>query len=221
MEKVNKEAKPVVYGYCRVSTEQQDYHRQKLEILEYANKNNWTVSEFIKAKVGSKKTEGERGIDKLREAAEVGKINIIIFSELSRFGRSVGEIARLVESFANEYGVELHFIKENMKLCKGKRDISTKVILTMFSLLAEIERDLISERTKSALAALKATGVILGRPKMKSKLDIKESEIKGMVQIGVKQKSIAKKLNCTEATLSNWLKKYKKKWMVDSDDKTK
>ena len=137
---------------------------------------------------------------------------IIVFSELSRFGRSVGEIARLVETFINEYGIELHFIKENMQLRKGVRDIATKVTLTMFSLLAEIERDLISERTKSALAARKQAGVILGRPKLKSKLDNKEQEIRGLINLGVKQKAVAKKMDCTPATLSIWLKRKRKEW---------
>jgi DNA invertase Pin-like site-specific DNA recombinase len=219
MEKVNRETPPVVFGYCRVSTEEQDLQRQKLEILEYANKHGWTVEEFIKVKVGSSKTEAQRGIDKLREAAAAGKVDIIVFSELSRFGRSVGEISRLVESFVNEYGVELHFIKENMQLRKGPRDIQSKVTLTMFSLLAEIERDLISERTKSALAARKAAGVILGRPKMRSKLDIKTDDIRGMIAMSIKQKAIAKQIGCTEATLSKWLKHKRKKWMVDDSNK--
>jgi DNA invertase Pin-like site-specific DNA recombinase len=203
-----------VTGYCRVSTEKQELQRQKYEILEYANKQNLKVNKFILAKVGSKKSEAKRGIDKLKALAEAGKIDIILFSELSRFGRSVGEIARLVKTFVSDYGVELHFIKENMVLRKGQSNISSKVTLTMFSLLAEIERDLISERTKSALAARKKAGVILGRPKLKSKLDNKEDEIKAMIEMSIKQKAIAKKCDCTEATLSNWLKRKRKEWIV-------
>ena len=84
----------------------------------------------------------------------------------------------------------------------------------MFSLLAEIERDLISERTKSGLAACKARGIKLGRPPLKSKLDPKEEEIRGMIEIGVKQKAIARKVGCTEATLSNWLKRKRLQWAM-------
>ncbi len=211
--------KPVVFGYCRVSTEQQDLTRQKLEIHEYANHEGWKVEQIIKAKVSSRKAEGERGIDKLKAAAEAGEVNIVVFSELSRLGRSVGEIARLIDFFVKENGVELHFIKERLKLSKKAEDIPTKVSLTMFSLLAEIERDLISERTKSGLAARKAAGVVLGRPKMVSKLDPKEAEIHGMVKLGVKQKAIAKRIGCTEATLSNWLKRKRKEWMAGDEAK--
>lgn len=206
--------KPVVLGYCRVSTARQDLQRQKLEILEYANKQGWKIEDFIAVKIGSKKTHAQRAIDKLKELAESGKADIIVFSELSRFGRSVGEIARLVKNFVQDYGIELHFIKENMQLKKGKNDISSKVTLTMFSLLAEIERDLISERTKSALAARRKAGVKLGRPKMKSKLDSRENEIRKMIEMGIKQKAIAQKVNCTEATLSNWLKIHRKNWIA-------
>lgn len=85
--------------------------------------------------------------------------------------------------------------------------MQTKVMLTMFSLFAEIERDLISERTKDALAAKKEQGIKLGRPRGKSKLDTREDEIRGMFEMGVKQKAIALKFNCTEATLSHWLKR--------------
>jgi len=94
--------------------------------------------------------------------------------------------------------------------------------LTMFSLLAEIERDLISERTKSALAARRKAGVKLGRPMGKSKLDLKEEEIKGLVNMGVKQKRVALQMKCTEATLSNWLKRKRKEWMIiDGKEKEK
>lgn len=218
LEKVNRP--PVVFGYCRVSDSKKgDLQRQKLEIHEYANRHGWNIEQIIHAKVSSRKTEAERGIDKLRAAAEAGDVDIVIFSELSRLGRSVGEIARLVDEFVEKHGVELHFNHGNMKLTKGPKDMTTKVMLSTFSLLAEIERDLISERTKSALAARRAQGVRLGRPPMQSKLDPREDEIRGLVVMGVKQKAIAKKMACTEATLCNWLKRKRKEWMVGDDTK--
>jgi DNA invertase Pin-like site-specific DNA recombinase len=210
--KVNSAECPSVLGYCRVSTIQQDYERQKLEILEYANRNGWNVKDFIQTKVSCTKSEAERGLEKLKEAAMKGEVNIILFSELSRLSRSVGHIILLVERFVNDWNVELHFIKENMILRKGKNDIASKVMLTMFSLLAEIEHDLICERTRDALNARRLAGVKLGRPKLKSKLDNKEDEIKAMVQMGIKQIFIAKKMDCTEATLSNWLIRKRKEW---------
>ena len=136
----------------------------------------------------------------------------MVFSELSRLGRSISEICRQIDFLVDECGITLHFIKESMVLTSGKRDITTKVLLNTFSLLAEIERDLICERTKSALAARKAQGVKLGRPKGKSKLDSHEDEIRQFVDMGVMQKAIAKRFDCTEATLSNWLKRKKPEW---------
>ena len=203
---------PVVFGYSRVSSDKQELGRQRHEILEYANARGWTVERFISSKASSRKPEVERCIDTLKQAAQAGQVGIILFSELSRLGRSVGEIARLVEYFVNGCGVELHFIKEAMTLRRGKQDIGSKVTLTIFSLLAEIERDLISERTKGALAARKAAGVKLGRPAMTSKLDAHEDEIRQMVEQGIKQTVIANRVGCTEATLSNWLKRKRPEW---------
>jgi DNA invertase Pin-like site-specific DNA recombinase len=213
LEKLNRQQ--VVWGYCRVSDSKKgDLQRQKLEIHEYANKEGWNVEQIICTKVSSRKTEAERGIDKLKAAAEAGDVDIVIFSELSRLGRSAGEIARLIDFFVREHGLELHFNQPRIILTPKPMDTTTKVMLSTFSLLAELERDLISERTKSGLAARKAAGVVLGRPKMVSKLDPKEDEIHGMVKLGIKQKAIAKKMGCTEATLSNWLKPRKREWML-------
>ncbi len=201
-----------IWGYTRVSTEQQDYERQKLEILEYANLQGWKIDRFLQSKASSRKGEKERGVDVLKEAAEKGDVEVIVFSELSRLGRSVGEICRLINHLVDECGVALHFLKERLELQKGKMDIASKVMLTQFSLLAEIERDLISERTKSALAARKAQGVKLGRPAGHSKLDQHTEQIRKWVELGVTNKSIARNLNCAANTLSIWLKGKRKEW---------
>ena len=201
-----------IWGYTRVSTEQQDYERQKLEILEYANLQGWKIDRFLQSKASSRKGEKERGVDVLKEAAERGDVEVIVFSELSRLGRSVGELCRLINHLVDECGVALHFLKERLELQKGKRDIASKVMLTQFSLLAEIERDLISERTKSALAARKAQGVKLGRPAGHSKLDQHTEQIREWVELGVTNKSIARNLNCAANTLSIWLKRKRKEW---------
>ena len=201
-----------IWGYTRVSTEKQDYERQKLEILEYANLQGWKIDRFLQSKASSRKSEKERGVDVLKEAAERGDVEVIVFSELSRLGRSVGEICRLINHLVDECGVALHFLKERLELQKGKRDIASKVMLTQFSLLAEIERDLISERTKSALAARKAQGVKLGRPAGHSKLDQHTEQIRKWVELGVTNKSIARNLNCAANTLSIWLKGKRKEW---------
>lgn len=205
-----------VWGYCRVSTTEQDNKRQEHEILTYANERRLTVSRFVRSSVSSRKDETERGIDVLRSAAENGAIGSVIFSELSRLGRSVGEIARLV-AFFTSHNVTLVFLKESMTLGPSRNgDITSKVTLTIFSLLAEIERDLISERTKSALAVRKAAGVQLGRPSGKSKLDHHEPQIRQWVDLGVTQKAIARHLNCTDTTVSLWLSRNREKWATNT-----
>ncbi|MBL7146520.1 MAG: recombinase family protein [Phycisphaerae bacterium] len=209
---MKKGSETVVWAFLRVSTARQDIESQRNRILEYANDKGWQVQGFFETTISSRLMGKKRSITEFREQARDGKFGIVLFSELSRFGRSVGEIARLVDEFVEQYGVELHFIKENMILRKGKRDMSTKVMLTMFSLFAEIERDLISERTKDALAARKEQGVKLGRPKGKSKLDLKEDEIRHLIDLGVVQKKVAMKFGCTEATLSKWLSHKRKQW---------
>lgn len=146
-----------------------------------------------------------------------GDVDVIVFAELSRLGRSVGQIARLVKE-CTEQDVALHFIKENLALNNGHRDMSAKVILTMFSLLAEIERDLISERTKDALAACKARGVRLGRKPGVSKLDKDEAYIRERLQMGVSQNRIARDVGCTPVHLCNWLKRKKAQWKAEGTD---
>ena len=197
----------IVWGYARVSTVKQDADRQERDILKYANGQGWTVKRFVSSTVSSRRNEKERGLDVLKHAAASGEVNTVIFSELSRLGRSVGEICRLVNFFVEECLMTLVFVKENMTLRPGVRDVQTKVVLTMFSLLAEIERDLISERTKSALSAKRAAGVKLGRPMGKSKLDARADEIQQWLEMGVTKKAICRKVNCTEPTMWKWLKK--------------
>jgi DNA invertase Pin-like site-specific DNA recombinase len=202
-----------VWAYLRVSTSAQDDARQEHDILRYANSHGLTVTRFLRCSVSSRRAEEERSINVLKDAADRGTLGTVLFAELSRLGRSVGEIARLVAYFV-ERGVELVFIKEGMHLgvVGAALDISTKVTLTVFSLLAEIERDLISERTKSALAARKAAGVKLGRPMGKSKLDDHEPTIREWLRLGVTQRAICRHLGCAEPTLIKWLKRRRPQW---------
>jgi DNA invertase Pin-like site-specific DNA recombinase len=203
-------------AYYRVSTSRQDFERQKLDVFEYCNKHDYKIKKTVQCKVSSSGKRKERGIEDL-----IGTINepksprTIVFAELSRLGRSLREILELVDEFVQGNGCRLIFVKENLVLDKEVTDIASEVMLTIFALLAQLEKRLIRERIKSALSARKAAGVILGRPKMKSKLDTKEDEIRGMVKIGIKQKFIAKKIDCTEATLSNWMKRKRREWAVD------
>ncbi len=179
-----------VIGYARVSTQEQDLKNQRYEILSYASKNDLRITSWVEAKVSSRKTTKERQIDSLLDNLKEG--DTLIVAELSRLGRSVGQIAIIANTLVQS-GIKLICIKEGMKL-DGSPDIQTKVMLTMFSLFAEIERDLISERTKSGLAKARAEGRLIGRPKGlgKSALDGKEEEIKELLGKGVSKASISK-----------------------------
>ena len=152
----------------------------------------------------SRRTTKQRRIDELLE--NLSKGDTLIVSELSRLARSVGQIAILVDTLRDN-GVRLICIKEGIEL-NGKRDIATKTMITMFSLFAEIERDLISERTKEGLKRAKAQGKLLGRPKGslgKSKLDGKEAEIQGLLDKGVTKANIARILGVSWPTLQNFI----------------
>lgn len=193
-----------VVGYARVSTQEQDLKNQRYEILDYCSRNDLTVTSWVQIQVSSRKTTKVRLIDTLLEKLNCG--DTLIVAELSRLGRSVGQIAIIVNTLV-ETGVQLICIKENIKL-NGAPDIQSKVVLTMFSLFAEIERDLISERTKAGLARARAEGKLLGRPKGlgKSILDGKEEAIREFLRKGVSIASIAKIYECSWPCVNHFAK---------------
>ncbi len=193
-----------VIAYLRVSTGKQDLENQKLEIYNYSHKNSLIVDEFIEVAISSQKSSKQRKIDYLLDL--LVESDTLIVSELSRLGRSVGQIIQIMDQLVKS---KIHFIalKENIQI-SGEQDIQTKVMITMFSLFAEIERDLISERTKQGLAVAKAKGKQLGRPKGRghSKLDIHRDEIKTLLENGSTKTFIAKKFNTSYSNLYSWLK---------------
>ena len=133
--------------------------------------------------------------------------DVLLVSELSRLGRSVGQIISIVEKLIAK-SVRLVAIKEGIDLV-GTADLQTKVMITLFSLFAEIERDLISERTKEGVMAARAKGKILGRPKGvlgKSRLDGKEEEIRLLLQKRVSKSAIARILEVPDPTLRHFIK---------------
>ena len=138
-----------VTGYVRVSTVRQDADNQRHEILEYANKNHLHIDDFIEVEISSRRDKKQRRITELMEKLEPG--DTLIVSELSRLGRSTSEVIDIVnELIAKE--IKFIAIKQGLSI-SGQHDIQSKVMVTMFSLFAELERDIISERTKTALAA--------------------------------------------------------------------
>ncbi len=191
-------------GYLRVSTANQDIDKNKSDILLFANDKgiepvSW-VWEIISGRINWKK----------RKIAEVllklGKGDNIIVSELSRLGRSMLECMEIL-AVASEKQINIYAIKGNWQLDSS---IQSKIIAMAFSMAAEIERDLISKRTKEALAAKKKQGIQLGRPKGtgKSKLDAYRPEIEALLANGSTQKFIAIRYQTCETNLSRWLKRH-------------
>ena len=169
--------------YLRVSTPQQDVSSQRLAILEYARTHDIRIDDFIEATASGQASEKRRRLDELTSVLQRG--DRLVVSELSRLGRSLGQIVTILDALAKA-GVAFVALKENIRV-EGKRDIQTKVMTTLFALFAEVERDLISERTREGLARARASGRKLGRPKGSlgvSRLDGKEDEIRRFLTPG-------------------------------------
>lgn len=192
-------------AYLRVSKDTQDVNNQKLAVLEFARKEKIQVDEFMELSVSTRKSRKERKLDMLLEHLAPG--DTLIVSELSRMGRSVGEIITTVDALIKKQ-IQLFAVKEGIRL-NGEPDIQTKVMVTLFGLFAEIERDLISLRTKEGLAAARASGRKLGRPKGrlgKSRLDGKEEEIKKLLALNVSKAAIAKITGVKRPTLYHFIR---------------
>lgn len=191
-------------AYLRVSKNTQDVKNQRLAILEFAQQEKLSVDEFMELSMSSRRSSKERQIDILLSKLKSG--DLLIVSELSRMGRSVGEIITTVDTLIKQ-SVRLIAIKEGIRL-SGKHDLQTKIMVTLVGLFAEIERDLISVRTKEGLAAARASGKLLGRPKGKlgrSKLEGREEEIRQLLNLKVSKASIAKITAVDRATLCHFI----------------
>ena len=192
-------------GYIRVSTDRQTVDNQRLAILDYCHRNKFQVDDWIDVNMSSRRTPAQRRIDELLERLKEG--DCLIVAELSRLARSVGQIAVTVSTLLKKK-VRFISIKESISL-NGGQDMQAKVMITMFSLFSEIERDLISERTKEGLKRARAEGKLLGRPRGtigKSKLDGKEDEIKRFLKGGINKTNIARYFNVSWSTLENFIK---------------
>lgn len=192
-------------AYMRISTGGQDLDTQRLAILNYAHQQGLKIDEFVESQSSSRRNLTERGLGPLLARLQPG--DVLLLSELSRLGRSVGQIIQIVDELI-ETRVRLVAIKENIQL-EGKQNIQTKVMVTLFSLFAEIERDLISERTKEGLAAARAKGKQPGRPKGvlgKSKLNGREEEIRTLLAKTVSKAAIAKIMGISRTALNHFIR---------------
>ena len=194
----------MVYGYIRVSTDKQTVENQRYEIQQFCIKNDLIVERWIEETISGTKSPEKRLLGSL--LAEVQKDDLIICSELSRLGRSLFMIMSILNHLMT-ISVRVWTIKDNYRLGDN---IQSKVLAFAFALSAEIERDLISQRTKEALAKRRADGVILGRPiGSKSrlvKLSGHEKEIQGLLTKRISKSAIGRIFGVNRMTVDSFLK---------------
>ena len=180
---------PKTIAYLRASTDKQDLNNQKLEIFEYTRKNQLEVDDFIQITISSRRTSKDRRIDEMVTA--LNGADTLLVTELSRLGRSTAEIIGLINELVKKQ-VRVIAIKQNLDI--KQHDMNSKIITALFSLFAELERDLISLRTKEALASKKLQGIQLGKPKgtiQKSKFDKDVLKIRELLELGLSVRKIA------------------------------
>ena len=190
-------------AYLRVSTDRQTIENQHSEIQRFANRKGITVDRWVEEVVSGKVKGSDRKLGHLLKKLKKG--DTLIVSELSRLSRTLLDIMSIMHSLL-EKGVTLYSVKENFCLADN---INSKVILFAFGLAAEIERDLISVRTKEALAARKEQGVTLGRkqgdcPKMRMLLDRKEEVLRRHTS-GMNITRLCKVYGVSRGTMSKFL----------------
>lgn len=178
-----------ILAYLRASTNKQDVTHQKYEILEYARKHNLVVSDYIALTVSSGKSDKLRRINELQEKLSAN--DTLIITELSRLGRSTAEVIRLINTLIDRQ-IRVIIIKQHLDI--SGHNLNSKVIITLFSLFGELERDFVSLRTKEALAFKKSQGIKLGKPVgtiQKSKFDADQEKIIELLNYGLSVRKIA------------------------------
>jgi len=204
IEIIIKQTILMIYGYIRVSTDKQTVENQRFEINNFCERKQIRVDEWIEETISGTKEVEKRALGKLLR--KLHKDDILICSELSRLGRSLFMIMDVLSECMKKE-IQLWTIKDNYRL---GTDISSKVLAFAFGLSAEIERNLISQRTKEALARAKSEGIILGRPKgsknKKMKLSGKDCQIEALLNKKMSVSAVARKLKVHRITLDTYIK---------------
>ena len=194
----------MIYAYIRVSTDKQHQENQKFELNQFAKSNNINIDKWVEEKISSSEKLEKRKLGKLIKKVKFG--DVIITSEISRIGRNLLQIMSVLHNCMS-VGCQVWTIKDNYRL---GGDIQSKVLAFSFGLSAEIERNLISQRTKQSLARLKAENKPIGRPKgsknRKTKLSGKDILIADLLQQKISKVKIAEMLKVDYVTLYRYLK---------------
>ena len=194
----------MIYGYIRVSSDKQTIENQRFEISNFCEKNSLTIDVWVEETISGMTRVDNRKLGKLLK--KMKKSDVLICSELSRLGRNLLMIMGVLNECMNR-DIQVWTIKDNYRLGS---DISSKVLAFAFGLSAEIERNLISQRTKEALARKKAEGVVLGRPKgsksAKTKLTGQEKRIKELLDKRVSYSAIGRILGVHRLTVSSFVR---------------
>ena len=196
----------MIYGYIRKSTEKQSFEHMEYEINIYTAKHNMKVDAWIEETVSSRKPLNKRKLGAILNEIKSG--DILICSELSRISRSVPETFSILQTCLNK-NCQVIAIKENYHL---GNDLQSQVLAFAFGLAAQIERDLISQRTKCSLASKKEQGIKLGRPigaaSKKLKLAKNLNRIKDLLAKGISKNQISKIMKVQYMTLSRFIERY-------------
>lgn len=196
----------MVISYSRVSKDTQIVQNQIDEIKRYCKLNHLTIDKSIQVEISSRKDTRIRKIDELLEI--LNKDDILIVTELSRLGRNTGEVINLIDTII-KMNVEIRILKQNLTLTE--HDPMKKMMITMLSMFAEFERDIISQRTKESLQGLKDSGVKLGKPTgtiQKSKYDDDKDRIIELLTLGLSYKKVISHLKYgSESSLYTYVKK--------------
>ena len=198
----------MIYGYIRVSTDKQTTENQRFEIEQFCLQNNIVIDKWITETISSTKELNKRKLGNLLR--QIKNDDILIATELSRLGRNLLQVMSILHH-CMDVGCQVWTIKDHYRLGKT---IESKVLAFAFGLAAEIERELISQRTSEALKRLKNEGKTLGRPKgkknQKYKLEKKSQQIKNLLEKKVSKNKIAKTVNVDIKTLNKFINDYKK-----------
>jgi DNA invertase Pin-like site-specific DNA recombinase len=180
-------------GYIRVSTDEQDLDKQRHLLLEHSQRNKVLIDDFVEVEISSRKNQHERRITELMDRLSDG--DLLLVAELSRLGRNMLETLNIIHQLTQK-GVKIVFIRQPELSTTGAH---TQLLLAIYSYFAEAEREFISLRTKQGLAAVKAKGIKLGRPKGRANkerpLDPYREQIKKHLEAGLPVPSIMKLIN--------------------------